>query len=144
MPRSRALILALALIVSLATLGCGSGGRQLRSISASGSGMIQFQFTAIGQFSSSPTSVSPLPVAWYVIAGNVDPAGSPVSYTLSSQPYSVSCQTGSSIVAIAPASPSAPTTGSIPAQVFLDLAVKRSTATEGGFVASTAQTIFCP
>lgn len=71
-----------AFTLFLSTLGCGSH-RQVQSIKTQSSGMTQFQFTATGTFSTSPTSVTPLAVDWYVIPGNVvvDPV-TWVSYSL--------------------------------------------------------------
>jgi len=132
--------LAAALLLS-ATLGCGSGNRQLQSITANGTGMIQFQFTAAGMFNASPTSVNPLPVSWYKIPAGVDP---PFSYSLSSQPFATSCQTGDMVIALAPTNPDAPATGPIPTQVFDDLVLTHTTTSEGGFVASSPQNIACP
>ncbi len=88
-----------------ATLGCGSGGssRQLQSIAVNGTGMIQMQFTATGTFTVTPTTVSPLPVSWYVV--NPVPSGMP--YLLTSQPFEVTCE-NATLVAVAPADPTAP------------------------------------
>ena len=130
------------LFLSLA-LGCGSSNsnRQLQSISTSSTGMIQFQFTAAGTFSASPTTVNPLPVSWYVIPAGEDP---PFGYTLTSQAFATSCQTGELVVALAPTDPNAPGSGVIPTQVFQDLVLDHTTTSEGGFVASSPQIIPCP
>jgi hypothetical protein len=132
--------LSVALFLS-ATFGCGSSNRRLQLITPSSAGMIQFQFSAAGTFSASPTSVNPLPVSWYVIPAGDDP---PFGYTLTSQPFATSCRTGALVIALAPTDPNAPTTGSIPTQVFQDLVLAHTTTAEGGFVASSPQNIACP
>jgi hypothetical protein len=147
MAKSWAQILAtfsFSLLLS-ATWGCGSGNRQLQSIavtntSAIEGNMIQLQFVAAGTFDASPTTVNPLPVSWYVVDQDVPAA----VYTLTSQPFSLMCQTGASVVALAPADPNAPSSGTIPNQVFQDLVINRTKTAEGGFVASTAQYAACP
>ena|ERR1039458_1609370 len=125
----------------LAILGCGGSNRQLQSITANSQGMIQFQFSAAGTFSASPTSVNPLRVSWYVIPSGEDP---PFGYTISSQPFATSCHTGTVVIALAPANPNAPTSGTIPTQVFDDLVIAHTTTAEGGFVASSPQNVACP
>jgi len=146
MGKTPILIAASILLTLLSTLGCGSGSgnRQLQSITDNATGMTQIQLTATGAFSASPKSVTPLPVAWYVTPAVLDPPVGSVAYTLSSQPFSTACQTGGVAVAVAPQSPSAPTTGTIPSQVWIDLVVRHTTTSEGGFVASLPQNIFCP
>ena len=123
------------------TLGCGSrsSSRQLRSITLNGTGMIQFQFTATGTFNASPTTVNPLPVSWYVV--DLNPSG--VAYTLTSQPFQVSCQ-NSLLIAVAPMDPKAASSGTIPSQVYQDLVVAHTTTAEGGFIASSPQFLACP
>lgn len=146
------IVAAIFLALSLAGPGCGGGSgassassaRQLQSIAASATGMTQIQLTASGAFSASPKTVTPLPVAWYVEPGVLDPPPGSVSYTLSSQPFSTACQTGSTAAAIAPQNPNAPASGSIPNQVWIDLVVNHTTTAEGGFVASPPQNIACP
>ena len=100
-----------------ATLGCGGGSNicQLQSIAANGTGMIQMEFTATGTFSAQTSTVSPLPVSWYV----VNPVPSGTSYVLTSQPFQVTCG-NATLVAVAPADPTAPASGTIPSQVFQD------------------------
>ncbi len=129
-----------SLLVS-ASLGCGSGSsnRQLQSIAINGTGMIQLQFTATGTFNMSPATVSPLPVSWYVV--NLTPSGMP--YILTSQPFQSECQ-DALLIAVAPADPMAPATGTIPSQVFQDLVTAHTITVEGGFVASSPQFMACP
>ena len=129
-----------ALLLSV-TLGCGSSNRQLQSITTSSTGMIQFEFTAAGAFSGSPTSVNHLPVGWYVIPAVEDP---PFGYTLTRQAFATSCQTGALVIALAPTNPNAPSSGVIPTQVFEDLVLAHTTTSEDGFAASSPQIIPCP
>jgi hypothetical protein len=137
-------IAASILLVLLFMLGCAGSGRHLQSISVNATGMTQIQLTATGTFTVSPTSVAPLPVAWYVPV-TIDPPGGPIAYTLSSEPYSTPCVNGMpGIVAIAPRNPNAPATGTIPEQVWRDLVVSHTTTSEGGFIASSPQPIACP
>jgi len=147
------IVAAIVLALSLAGTRCGGGSssdggsnsaRQLQSITAIATGMTQIQLTATGAFSASPKSVTPLPVAWYIEPGVLDPPPGSVSYTLSSQPFSTACQTGSTAAAIAPQSPDAPASGAIPNQVWIDLVVNHTTTAEDGFVASPPQNIACP
>ena len=130
----------LVCFVLAVTLGCGSGSRQLQSIATNSQGMTQFQLTATGTFSGSPTTVNPLPVAWFVV-GQAPP---PEAYTLTSQPFETTCQSLAVVIAIAPTKPAAPSSGTIPSQVFQDLVVAHTTQSEGGFVASSPQNIACP
>ena len=106
--------LILLLPVTSLTMACGSSSnRQLQSISinavANGE---QIQFVATGTFSSSPTTVSPLPVSWSF-------APPPGEYTLTTQPFTFQCVNAgpyaSPIVALAPADPNAPSSGSMSA-----------------------------
>jgi hypothetical protein len=127
-----------------ATLACGGSNRQLRSISITPTGviegnMIQLQFVAAGAFNASPTAVDPLPVSWYVV-----PQATAAVYTLTSQPFDIACQTGSSVIALAPTDPNAPKSGTIPSKVFQDLVIDHTVSEEGGFVASIVQYAACP
>jgi hypothetical protein len=98
-------------LVACLILACGSGsGRQLQSITINSvvNGE-QIQFTATGTFSAPPTTVTPLPVFWSY-------APPPGEYALTPQPFLFSCaepQSPGPIVAMAPANPNAPTTGSV-------------------------------
>jgi hypothetical protein len=129
-----------ACLLLSATLGCGSSNRQLQSITTNSQGMIQIQFTATGNFSGSPTTVTPLPVSWFVVGQ----APQPEPYTLSSQPFETECENAVVVVAVAPANPKAPGSGTIPDQVFQDLVIAHTTTSEGGFIASSPQNIGCP
>ena len=101
--------------------------------------MIQLQFVAAGAFNASPTAVDPLPVRWYVV-----PQATAAVYTLTSQPFDIACQTGSSVIALAPTDPNAPKSGTIPSKVFQDLVIDHTVSEEGGFIASIAQYAACP
>jgi hypothetical protein len=143
MTKSWAPMIATLFVASFlsATLGCGGSGssRQLQSIAVAGTGMIQLQFTATGTFNSSPMTVNPLPVSWYVV--NPTPSGTP--YALTSEPFQVGCE-NATLVAVAPANPTAAASGTIPSQVFQDLVTAHTTTVEGGFVASSPQFLACP
>ena len=110
------LLFVVLLLVAFLTLGCGSSnsgsGRQLQfmTINATASGD-QIQLVATGYFSAPPTTVTPLPVFWFVDLP-------PGQYTLTTQPYLIDCAVGvlpGPFIAIAPANPNAPSSGSISA-----------------------------
>jgi hypothetical protein len=91
-------------------LSCGSS-RRLQSISVSQfTSGTQSTFVATGAFSAPPTAVTPLPVSWYVGAVGAQ-------NTLTTQPFSATtgCLEPAIIplVAIAPADPNAPSSGSV-------------------------------
>jgi hypothetical protein len=114
MNRFWALILLLS--VTPLTLACGSSNRHLQSITikAVPNGQ-QIQFVATGTFSASPTTVSPLPVSWSV--GLFAPPPHTLQYTLTTQPFTFQCNGaapfGGPVVALAPADPNAPSSGSM-------------------------------
>jgi hypothetical protein len=91
-------------------LSCGSS-RQLQSITISQTTSgTQTSFVATGTFSAPPTTVTPLPVSWYVgVVG--------AQYTLTTQPFSATNDcldpAVTLLVAIAPADPNAPSSGSV-------------------------------
>ena len=109
MNRFHALILLLP-VVSL-TLACGSSNRRLQSITmtqtANGQ---QIEFVATGNFSSSPTTVTSIPVEWSVQLM----APPPQQYTLTTQPFLFECTAPGPfpIVVYAPSDPNAPLSGS--------------------------------
>jgi len=107
---SRLCALVFVLTLACVALGCGASNRHLQSISITQitSGQ-QIQFSATGKFSSSPTSVTPIPVEWSVQLM----APPPKQYTLSTQPYVFTCVTSGRvpIVAYAPPDSSAPLNG---------------------------------
>jgi len=118
-------LIALLLVTSL-NISCGSGGRQLQSISISQTvNGQQPQFVATGTFSAPPTTVSPLPVFWYV-------GLQPAQYTLTTQPalcsIPVSTMTLNLLTAIAPAEPNAASSGSISATKMVNSTASYSCA----------------
>jgi hypothetical protein len=141
------LLFALVLLALLAIAGCGGNNRMLQSLSVSPASATaqggQAQFTATGQFSMSPMTVAPASVSWFQTPPEFDPPGQMMSFTLTSQPFVAQCFAFPSgtiihITAFAPTDANAAASGSIPLQVFLDLAVRQTTTQEGGFVASSA------
>jgi hypothetical protein len=109
--------LSFLLVVASVTLACGSG-RQLQSINISQTvNGEQIQFVATGIFSAPPTTVTPLPVDWMILPTRptLQPPQHP--YTLTTQPFVVTCPTeegsGFAAVAFAPPDPNAPASGSV-------------------------------
>jgi hypothetical protein len=96
--------------VTCLTVACGSNNRHLQSITIDTAvNGEQIQFTATGTFSASPTSVTPLPVSWSY-------APPPPQYNLTTVPFSFDCthpESPGPIVAMAPADPDAPSSGSM-------------------------------
>jgi hypothetical protein len=137
--------LVLLLISFLLVLsGCGNG-RRLQSITVSPSSMTvarsaQATFTASGQFNMSPMSMNPLSVSWKEFGPGVDQVNFD-DYTLTSQPFTVTCFVPGTftVVAYAPTDPGAPASGSVPDQVYVDLVVQHTMSAEGSFVAATGQ-----
>jgi hypothetical protein len=119
------LYFSLVLIATI-TLACGTGnntylGRHLLSISISQTvNGNQIQFAATGTFSSSPTTVTPLPVAWSAGLFAPPPPGN-LDYSLSTQPYVMSCTSSTPFLvnALAPPNPAAPANGSLPLSQFV-------------------------
>ena len=103
--------LILLLPVTSLTLACGSSNRRLQSITmtqtANGQ---QIEFVATGNFSSSPTTVTSIPVEWSVQLM----APPPQQYTLTTQPFLFECTAPGPfpIVVYAPSDPNAPLRGS--------------------------------
>lgn len=100
---------AVLMLVIYFTLACGSSmsSRQLQSISISATpNGSEIQLVATGTFSAPPTTVTPLPVFWWVDLP-------PGQYTLTTQPYVIQCPGPGPIFAIAPANPNAPSSGPI-------------------------------
>jgi hypothetical protein len=111
-------VLMLFLLVTLLTLACGNSNRQLESINIKATTNVgQVQFIASGTFSAPPTTVAPLPVDW--ANGFLAPPVENVDYTLTTQPYVLSClssppETEVQVTALAPQNPRAPASGSSP------------------------------
>lgn len=137
-----------SLLVLLAALaGCSASmNRQLVSISvtpASASGA-PVSYTATGTYNASPMTVTPLPVSWYIMGPAIDPPGP--GYALAKGSFiATRCEQGNplpgpyAVIAVAPADPHAPVSGSMPTQVFEDLVINHTKTSEGGFVAGTAK-----
>ena len=135
------LLSAAILLVVLGTTACGSSSRRLESITISSGGNVSMQYSATGIFNKAPTTVSPLPVSWYIVNSSVISDVSPpdYGYTLTTQPYSLNpCVLTDTVVALAPMDPNAPTSGGISAKVYQDLVVTHSVSVEGGFVAAAS------
>jgi hypothetical protein len=107
------------LLAASVALSCGTSNpsnRRLQSITINVLGRgAQVQFTATGNFSSPPLTVTPLPVSWSL--GLMAPPSKTLQYTLTTQPYEYVCpgpgQYGP-ITVVAPADPSAPQSGTLP------------------------------
>jgi Mn2+/Fe2+ NRAMP family transporter len=128
--------------------GCGSS-RQLQSLSVSPASTAaqggQAQFTATGQFSSMPMSVSPASVSWWQSRPVVDPPSVMFGLGLTNQPFAAQCLAFSgpiTITAIAPMDPGN-TSPSISSTTFAHLVLQHTATQESGFVAATA-TMNCP
>jgi hypothetical protein len=150
-PASGFFFLLWVLLPLQGVLGCGGSNRQLQSLSISPPSATaqngQAQFTATGQFTASPTTVTPAAVAWLQEPPIFDPPGDPITFTLTSQPFTARCLSFPSgtvitVIACAPAD-AARAMGSIPLRIFIDLVLTRTTNQEDGFVAATAQ-MTCP
>jgi hypothetical protein len=142
-------LLSTILILMIEALsGCGSN-RQLQSLSVSPASTTaqggQAQFTATGQFTAMPMSVSPASVSWWESPPIIDPPSNMFGLALTSQPFTAQCSgfTGPiTITAIAPMdlgnlSPS------ISSTTFAHLVLQHTATQESGFVAATA-TMNCP
>jgi hypothetical protein len=141
MARFGTVLSATCLLVVLGITACGSGSRQLQSITISSGGNISMQYTATGTFNKAPTAVSPLPVSWYVVNSAASPAITEPTYgyVLTTEPYSLSpCVLTDTVVALAPVNPIAPSSGALPDKVYQDLVVNHTVSMEGGFVAAAA------
>jgi len=142
-------LLFTVLIFAIGTLsGCGSS-RQLQSLSVSPASTAaqggQAQFTATGQFSSMPMSVSPASVSWWQSRPVADPPSPMFGLGLTNQPFTAQCFgfTGPiTITALAPMDPGN-TDPSISSSTFTHLVLQHSATQESGFVAATA-TMNCP
>lgn len=107
----RSPVFLLLLVLTSFTFSCRNS-RQLQSITitktANGQ---QIEFVATGNFCSSPTTVTPIPVEWSVQLM----APPPPQYTLTTQPFLFNCTVSGGpipLVAYAPSDPKAPLSGS--------------------------------
>lgn len=153
MSKTPAPLIAIAATLFLFSIpGCSGGGSHvLQSIditpnTATGA---TASYTATGNYNSSPLTVTPQSVSWYIMGPGIDPP--PAGYTLAVAPYTgqrcSQFQTKNAenyrVIALAPVDPSAPGTGNVPSQVFQDLVIDRIATSEGGWVSATA-TLTCP
>ena len=138
----------------LSLSGCAGTGndRQLTSLTISPQSETaqngqQPQFVATGHFSTAPTTLTPMPVAWLQSAPVFDPPGQVVTFTTTQQPFMSQCLQGGpktiTVTAFAPVNASAAGDISVPLSVFVDLVLQHNTTEEGGFVAAIAQ-LSCP
>ena len=140
---------SLLFVVSILA-GCGGSDRQLQSLSISPASTAsqagQAQFTATGEFSSMPTSVSPALVSWWQSPPIIDPPSSMFGLALTTQPFTAQCLgfAGATITitALAPANPGN-LDPSISSTTFAHLVLQHTATQESGFVAATA-TMSCP
>jgi hypothetical protein len=144
-------LLFIVFILAVGALtGCGGSSRQLQSLSVSPASTAaqagQAQFSATGQFSSMPTSVSPASVSWWQSPPIIDPPSNMFGLGLTSQPFTAQCFgfTGMTITitALAPMDVSN-LNPSISSTTFAHLVLQHSATQESGFVAATA-TMNCP
>jgi hypothetical protein len=144
-------LLFIVFILAVGALtGCGGSSRQLQSLSVSPASTAaqagQAQFSATGQFSSMPTSVSPASVSWWQSPPIIDPPSNMFGLGLTSQPFTAQCFgfTGMTITitALAPMDVSN-LNPSISSTTFAHLVLQHSATQESGFVAATA-TMSCP
>jgi len=143
------LLLVIFILAVGALSGCGGSNRQLQSLSISpastNSQAGQAQFTATGQFSSMPMSVSPASVSWWESPPIIDPPSSMFGLGLTTQPFTAQCSGfigPITITAIAPMD-AGNTSPSISSTTFAHLVLQHSATQESGFVAATA-TMNCP
>jgi hypothetical protein len=128
-------VILLFLIGFSGTPGCGSSSRRLQSITiySPGGSSTEVILYGSGAFNTSPTTINPLPVSWYVVGPGLQPTA---TYSLGTQSFVFGCGSGDTAVALAPVDPSAPNNGSIPAQAFQDLVIAHTESSESGFVAA--------
>jgi hypothetical protein len=143
------LLFVVFILVIGALSGCGGSSRQLQTLSVSPASTAsqagQAQFTATGQFSSMPMSVSPASVSWWQSPPIIDPPSAMFDLGLTTQPFTAQCFgfTGPiTITAIAPTDPSK-LNPSISSTTFAHLVLQHTSTQESGFVAATA-TMNCP
>jgi hypothetical protein len=144
------LLLVLFFLAIEVLSGCGGSNRQLQSLTVSPASATaqsgQAQFTATGQFSAMPMSVSPASVSWWQSRPVVDPPSNMFGVGLTSQPFTAQCFgfTGMTITitALAPADPGN-LSPSISSTTFAHLVLQHTATQESGFVAATA-TMNCP
>jgi hypothetical protein len=149
MIRATAVCLAIA---ALTLSGVPSKKRQLESIKvtpASARGA-KATYSATGTFNEPPVKVEPLHVSWYLAGPAIDPPPPYYSLTGESDKPARCNEVAANpavfdytVIALAPADPKAPSSGTIPWKVFADLVIDHTKNSEGGFVAGTAKLV-CP
>lgn len=132
---------ALALSALFTLTSCGGGPpRVLESITVNAvTSLSGTSFTATGHFSTAPTTVNNIQVAWFQTGIAVDPVPN-WDYTLTRGSFKGTCYGGPAqfyVVAYAPVDPNAPASGSMPFKVFETLVEQRSVAQDDGFVAGS-------
>jgi hypothetical protein len=143
-------VLGAVFLAGIFLIGCGgSNNRQLLSLTVNPASATaqngQMQFTATGQFSSAPMTVTPTMVAWAQTGPGFDPPGPIISFTVADQPFTAQCFFSGvkmNVTAFAPMNANAGN-GTMPLQVYLDLTLRQKATQEGGFVAGSAQ-LTCP
>jgi len=112
--RPLAFLVAL-MFVACFTLACGSSGsmsgRQLQSITLNAVGdCCESAFTATGDYSASPSTVTPLPTSWSI-------GTPPAKYQLTTQTFTVTClgvpPETYLVTAMSPVNPNAPSSGPV-------------------------------
>ena len=143
-------LLFVVLILAVGTFsGCGGSNRQLQSLTISPASTAaqagQAQFTATGQFSSMPMSVSPASVSWFQSQPTFDPPSNMFGLALTSQPFMAQCFGFSGTITVTALAPmdASNLNPSISSSTFAHLVLQHSAAQESGFVAATA-TMTCP
>jgi hypothetical protein len=149
MKRQCNLLLVILILAIGALSGCGGSNRQLQSLSVSPANATaqggQAQFTATGQFSSMPMSVSPASVSWWRSPPIIDPPSNMFGLALTGQPFTAQCSGFSgpiTVTALAPMDPGN-LNPSISSTTFAHLVLQHTATQESGFVAATA-TMNCP
>lgn len=128
--------------------GCG-GNRQLQSLSVSPASTAaqagQAQFTATGQFSSMPMSVSPASVSWWQSPPAIDPPSNIFGLALTTQPFTAQCFSFTGTIAVTAIAPmdTSNLNPSISSTTFTHLVLQHTATQESGFVAAMA-TMTCP
>lgn len=146
--RSGFALCALALSALLSLTSCGGGQpRVLESITVDGvSSLSGTTFTATGHYSSAPTTVNNIQVAWFQTGPVIDPVQT-WDFTLSAKPFSSACagipvSAQFYVIAYAPQNPTAPAQESMPFSVFETLVEQHSATQQDGFVAGSV-TVTC-
>lgn len=152
MSKNRLPVVIVVVVLPSLIPGCSVGAnRALESINISPNTAAgaTASYIATGNYNTSPMTVNPQSVSWYIMGPGIDPP--PALYSLAVTPYTgqrcSQLQTKTTetytVIAVAPVDPAAPNSATIPSQVFEDLVIGRTATAEGGFVSATA-TLSCP